>query len=168
MIIQGSPSYCFWIPSTLLNIRLVIVFFDMFVFISHCTTFFEIDQVWEVIDLNVRSNILDMYTFMPSLFSLLLLSFMSIRCLQDSAPGFVADKTVQCWKSFLPDTLTSVLGLKDSHAQSSRAMPLQVLLHPIDIHIYIYIHTYSLKLPRRGVIFETRFNEARCYFLNHM
>lgn len=31
-------------------------------------------------------------------------------------------------KFFLPDTLTSVLGLKDSHAQSSRAMPLRVLL----------------------------------------
>ena len=128
----------------------------MFVFISHCTTFFEIDQVWEVIDLNVRSNILDMYTFMPSLFSLLLLSFMSIRCLQDSAPGFVADKTFQCWKSFLPDTLTSVLGLKDSHAQSSRAMPLQVLLHPIDIHIYIY--TYL----------QPEITEARGYFRNQI
>ena len=44
------------------------------------------------------------------------------------AAGFVADKTFQCWKSFLPDTLTSVLGLKDSHAQSARAMPLRVLL----------------------------------------
>ena len=65
---------------------------------------------------------------------------MSIRCVQDSAPGFVADKTFQCWKSFLPDTLTSVLGLKDSHAQSSRAMLLRVLLHPIDIHIYMIIY----------------------------
>ena len=62
------------------------------------------------------------------LFRLPKVCFMSIRCLQDSAPGFVADKTFQCWKSFLPDTLTSVLGLKDSHAQSSRAMPLRVLL----------------------------------------
>ena len=49
------------------------------------------------------------------LFRLPKVCFMSTRCLQDSAPGFV-------------DTLTSVLGLRDSHAQSSRAMPLRVLL----------------------------------------
>ena len=141
----------------------------MYVFISHCTTFFEIDQVWEVIDLNVRSNILDMYTFMPSLFSLLLLSFMSIRCLQDSAPGFVADKTFQCWKSFFarhPHFSTGAQRLARSkfqgHAAASSSPSYRYT------YMYIYIHTYSLKLPRRGVIFETRFNEARCYFLNHM
>ena len=163
MIIQGSPLYGFWIP------RLIIVFFNMYVFISHCTTFFEIDQVWEVIDLNVRSNILDMYTFMPSLFSLLLLSFMSIRCLQDSAPGFVADKTFQCWKSFFarhPHFSTGAQRLARSkfqgHAAASSSPSYRYT------YMYIYIHTYSLKLPRRGVIFETRFNEARCYFLNHM
>ena len=53
--------------------------------------------------------------------------------------------------------------------QSYRYMYIYIYIIIRIIYIYIFdINTYSLKSTRRGVIFETRFNEGRCHFLNHM
>ena len=85
--------------------------------------------------------------------------FMSIRCLQDSAPGFVADKTFQCWKSFFarhPHFSAGAQRLARSKFQGHAAAGSS----PSYRYTYIYIYIYTYLQPE--------INEARGYFRNQI